>query len=165
MTSREEFRKYRSAAHKQEINIHVGTYSDVPRNFVMDGFSKKLALQGVGTQLRSLGGVLSYYSAIHKPACRAIPAFPRTITVERKNPLSSQSVKNVPAGDRQSNTIYSAIHKADGLMAPPFHDLTGTIPSFHHSNPEAVNGGIASGGGSNQQLFWEWPVTKELMAL
>ena len=30
MTSREEFRKYRSAAHKQEINIHVGTYSDVP---------------------------------------------------------------------------------------------------------------------------------------
>ena len=30
MTSREEFRKYRSAAHKQEINIHDGTYSDVP---------------------------------------------------------------------------------------------------------------------------------------
>ena len=30
MTSREEFRKYRSAAHKQEINIHGGTYSDVP---------------------------------------------------------------------------------------------------------------------------------------
>ena len=30
MTSREEFRKYRSASHKQEINIHGGTYSDVP---------------------------------------------------------------------------------------------------------------------------------------
>ena len=30
MTSRAEFRKYQSAAHKQEINIHVGTYSDVP---------------------------------------------------------------------------------------------------------------------------------------
>ena len=30
MMSREEFRKYRSAAHKQEINIHGGTYSDVP---------------------------------------------------------------------------------------------------------------------------------------
>ena len=33
MTSREEFRKYRSAAHKQEINIHGGTYSDVPGLF------------------------------------------------------------------------------------------------------------------------------------
>ena len=32
MTSREEFRKYRSTAHKQEINIHGGTYSDVPQN-------------------------------------------------------------------------------------------------------------------------------------
>ena len=31
MTSREEFRKYRSASHKQEINIHGGTYSDVPQ--------------------------------------------------------------------------------------------------------------------------------------
>ena len=30
MTSREEFRKYRSAAHKQKINIRGGTYSDVP---------------------------------------------------------------------------------------------------------------------------------------
>ena len=30
MTSREEFHKYRSTAHKQEINIHGGTYSDVP---------------------------------------------------------------------------------------------------------------------------------------
>ena len=47
----------------------------------------------------------------------------------------------------------------------PFHDLTGTIPSFHRSNPEAVNGGIASGGGSNWQHFWEQPVTKEPAAL
>ena len=28
----------------------------------------------------------------------------------------------------------------------PFQDLPGTIPLFHHSNPEAVNGGTASGG-------------------
>ena len=47
----------------------------------------------------------------------------------------------------------------------PFHDLTGNIPSFHHSNPEAFNGRTASGGGSNRQLFWEWPLTKEPTAL
>ena len=47
----------------------------------------------------------------------------------------------------------------------PFHDLTGTIPLFHCSNCEAVNGGMASGGGSCQRLFWEWPVTKEPAAL
>ena len=47
----------------------------------------------------------------------------------------------------------------------PFHHLTGTIPSFHCSNCEAINGGTASGGGSNWQLFWEWPVTKEPVAL
>ena len=29
----------------------------------------------------------------------------------------------------------------------PFQDLPGTIPSFHHSNPEAINGGMAFGGG------------------
>ena len=50
MTSREEFRKYRSAAHKQKINIHGGTYSDAPqmallesKHRVMD-FSKKMLL-------------------------------------------------------------------------------------------------------------------------
>ena len=46
-----------------------------------------------------------------------------------------------------------------------FHDFPGTIPSFYHSNPEAINGGMASGGGSNWQLFWEQPVTKEPAAL
>ena len=35
----------------------------------------------------------------------------------------------------------------------PFHHLPGTIPSFHCSNREAVNGGTASGGGSNWRLF------------
>ena len=35
------------------------------------------------------------------------------------------------------------------------HDLTGTIPLFHHSKAEAVNGETASGGGSNWWLFWE----------
>ena len=47
----------------------------------------------------------------------------------------------------------------------PFCDLTGTIPLLHRSNPEAVNGGMASQDGSNQRLFWEWPVTKEQVAL
>ena len=47
----------------------------------------------------------------------------------------------------------------------PFHDLTGTIPLFHHSNPEAINGGTASGDRSCQQLFWEQPVTKKPTAL
>ena len=42
----------------------------------------------------------------------------------------------------------------------PFHDLTGTSPSFHCSNCEAVNGGH-----SCHQYFWEWPVTKEPAAL
>ena len=32
-------------------------------------------------------------------------------------------------------------------------DLTGTILSFHHSIPEAVNGGMAHGGCSCWQLF------------
>ena len=35
----------------------------------------------------------------------------------------------------------------------PFHPLPGTIPSLHCSNREAVNGGMASGGGSNPRLF------------
>ena len=42
--------------------------------------------------------------------------------------------------------VYSAIHKAAGLTVHgPFHDLTGTIPSFHCSKHEAVNGGTAFG--------------------
>ena len=47
----------------------------------------------------------------------------------------------------------------------PFYDLTGTIPSFHPSIPEAINGGTASGGHSCHQLFWERSVTKEPVAL
>ena len=41
----------------------------------------------------------------------------------------------------------------------PFHDLTGIIPLFHHSIPEAVNRRTVSGGHSCQQLFWERSVT------
>ena len=36
MTSREEFRKYRSAAHKQKINIHDGTYNHFPWHLLRD---------------------------------------------------------------------------------------------------------------------------------
>ena len=58
---------------------------------------------------------------------------------------------------------YSQSRRPHGSQ--PFHDLPGTIPLFHHSNPEAINGGTASGGCSNWQLFWEQPVTKEPAAL
>ena len=57
----------------------------------------------------------------------------------------------------------------------PFHDLTGTIPPFHYSVPEVVNGGTVSGGHlchrhfgqgvCKESLFWERPVTKEPVAL
>ena len=47
----------------------------------------------------------------------------------------------------------------------PFHDLTGTVPSFHHSIPDAVNGGMAPGDHSYQWLCWERLVTKKLAAL
>ena len=69
------------------------------------------------------------------------------------------------ASGRESNVLqrYSLSHQPHGSR--PFHDLTGTIPLFHCSNPEAVSGGMASWGGFCQQLFWEWPVTKELAAL
>ena len=46
-----------------------------------------------------------------------------------------------------------------------FQDLPGTIPPFHCSNREAVNGGTASGGRSCRRYFWEQPVTKEPAAL
>ena len=52
---------------------------------------------------------------------------------------------------------YSQSHQPHSSQL--FHDLTGTTPSFHCSNHEAVNGGMASGGGSNWQLFWKWLVT------
>ena len=35
MMSREESRKYRSAAHKQKINIHSGTYNHFPHNLLL----------------------------------------------------------------------------------------------------------------------------------
>ena len=35
----------------------------------------------------------------------------------------------------------------------PFHDLTGTIPSFHHFVPEAVNGGMVSVNGPAGSIF------------
>ena len=44
--------------------------------------------------------------------------------------------------------VYSTIHGPGRSL-----DLTGTILSFHHSIPEAVNGGMVSGGRSCQQLF------------
>ena len=47
----------------------------------------------------------------------------------------------------------------------PFHDFPGTIPPFHRSNHEAINGGRVSGGRSCSQYFWERPVTKEPAAL
>ena len=47
------------------------------------------------------------------------------------------------------------------LPASRFPALPGTIPLFHRSICEAVNGGMASGGHSSHRYFWEWPVTKE----
>ena len=67
------------------------------------------------------------------------------------------------SSDRGHLQRYSQSRRSHGSQL--FHDLTDTIPSFHHSNPEAINGGTASGGHSYQQLFWERPVTKEPMAL
>ena len=58
---------------------------------------------------------------------------------------------------------YSQSRRSHGSR--PFHDLPGTIPSLHHSNREAINGGTASGGRSCRQYFWEQPVTKEQAAL
>ena len=46
-----------------------------------------------------------------------------------------------------------------------FPALPGTMPPFHRSIRDAVNGGTASGGRSCRQYFWEWPVTKEPTAL
>ena len=66
-------------------------------------------------------------------------------------------------GQREIN---SGIHKAAGLtVSRRFHDLPGTIPLFHNSNREVINGGTTSGGGSNWRLFWERLVTKEPAAL
>ena len=49
------------------------------------------------------------------------------------------------------------------------HDLTGTIPSFHHSIPRAMNGGTVSEGRSCHLYFLpfykERPVAKEPAAL
>ena len=47
----------------------------------------------------------------------------------------------------------------------PFHDLTGTIPSFHLSVHEAMNGGMVFGGCSSGLHFWEQLVIKEPVAL
>ena len=65
--------------------------------------------------------------------------------------------------DRGHLQRYSQSRRSHGSQL--FYDLTGTIPSFHHSNPEAINGGTVSSSGSNQQLFWEQPVNKEPAAL
>ena len=43
---------------------------------------------------------------------------------------------------------YSQSHQLHGSQ--PFHDST---VLFHHSIPEAINGGMVSGGGSSWQLF------------
>ena len=58
---------------------------------------------------------------------------------------------------------YSQSRRPHGSQ--PFHDLIGTIPSFHHSVPEAVNGRTISEGCSCRWHFWERPVTKEPAAL
>ena len=47
MTSREESRKYRSAAHKQKINIHGGTYNHFPRPLMHD--ARKFNLRACAT--------------------------------------------------------------------------------------------------------------------
>ena len=65
---------------------------------------------------------------------------------------------------------YSAIHKAAGLT---FHDLTGTLPSFHRSSLKPSMGEQSRGGGwrgmagedSCWRHFWERLLTKELAAL
>ena len=56
-----------------------------------------------------------------------------------------------------TNSDLSQSHQPHGSQL--FHDLTGTFPLFHHSNHEAINGGMASGGGSCRWLFWERPMT------
>ena len=58
---------------------------------------------------------------------------------------------------------YSQSRRPHGSQ--PFHDFPGTIPPFHRSNHEAINGGTASGGRSCSQYLWERPVTKEPAAL
>ena len=58
---------------------------------------------------------------------------------------------------------YSQSHWPHGSW--PFHNMTSTIPSFHHSVPEAVNDGTVSGDHSCWQHFMEWPVTKKPVAL
>ena len=87
------------------------------------------------------------------PITVAEPGFPQD---GGANPPGSANI-------RFCQMCYSQSRQSHGSQ--PFHDLTGNIPSFHHSNPEAVNGGTASGGGSHRQLFWEQLVTKELTAL
>ena len=60
----------------------------------------------------------------------------------------------------------SAIHKVAGLTVPG-HSIIWLV-LFHCSTVPTLKSsvaGTASGGGSCQQLFWEWPVTKKPAAL
>ena len=61
---------------------------------------------------------------------------------------------------------YSTIHKAAILMVP--HRSMICLVRFHRSTVPTMKLSLGEqplGGGSNQQLFREWPVTKELAAL
>ena len=71
MTSREEFRKYRSAAHKQEINIHGGTYSDVPDGLRDVKDKRKVSLTVMFTFRLLLGAFFLGGRGIERPMLSA----------------------------------------------------------------------------------------------
>ena len=71
--------------------------------------------------------------------------------------ISSSCYQNSFSVAKDTLQRYSQSRQPHGSR--PFHDLPSTIPSFHCSNREAVNGGTASGGRSCCWYFWEWPVT------
>ena len=72
------------------------------------------------------------------------------------------------AGNREAGGFVNSTVTAPLSRWPhssrPFHDLTGTIPLFHRSIPEAINRETVLGWGGSflQAAFWEQPVTKEL---
>ena len=80
------------------------------------------------------------------------------------------SPKSAHADDSKTRMLISIVScLLTALFTKPpaswFPALPGTIPPFHCSIREAVNGQTASGGHSCCWYFWEQPVTKEPVAL
>ena len=88
----------------------------------MDGFSKKLRHTGCRNYVSDdlLGGGIHITVLFTNPPVELCLV---QFLWNRKNPLSHQSLKNVSAGDRQSNAIYSTIYQAAGHSMA----LSGTI--------------------------------------